>query len=597
MKSAECVALLFGGLVVLALSGFSMACSSSKPVSLNQDGQDAGVLAMPDSAHADACSGLCKDVHDLLRIPDVLRVQEVDVPDVHADEVSQTDAAEMTADSLDVKEVELPCIPDCTDKGCGNDGCGGECPYLCAGDQDCEDGVCVDAMNIIWAHELQGQLKLNAVDAKPEGGMVLSASRTSSGPPYILYDGQDIHGDIWGPYYLVSIDEKGELEWVSGMTEPAWNEWLTIGKLKAVPGGGLVVAATGMTTKPLFGCEGEPPEGHPWTYPYSKHLGRLSPTGECLWSHWIGPDTSGNEWFGLAVAGDAVYLTVIVPGGKCFDFSGGGALDCGPVATFEMDRVAVAKYAIGTGDHLWSRWFGGMDQMALSYFMDSMVADGSDIVLGLRRYAGLADKSLYFEDTIVAGATDGLFQGIIAKVSANGELAWLGQYQDVGVENIALVGDEVVVSGQIEYPVAPDGNTLEDDGWPGWLLGRFDGTGSLLNLQQVEGAWYYHTYDLRGGISDPLTLATTPNPPVGDGFNDASTVAFMRLSSPYNKPDWRFDLHAPLQDNMVRDTLFSYGPNGSYVAFEMGETKVEIDGQTFPKGDDKSPIIIMRIAQ
>jgi hypothetical protein len=38
--------------------------------------------------------------------------------------------------------TEIPCDPNCKDKACGDDGCGGECPDTCTGVCDQDTGIC-----------------------------------------------------------------------------------------------------------------------------------------------------------------------------------------------------------------------------------------------------------------------------------------------------------------------------------------------------------------------------------------------------------------------------------------------------------------------
>ena len=44
----------------------------------------------------------------------------------------------------DIPPPDAECIPNCDDKSCGPDGCGGECQGLCGGDCDPETGLCID---------------------------------------------------------------------------------------------------------------------------------------------------------------------------------------------------------------------------------------------------------------------------------------------------------------------------------------------------------------------------------------------------------------------------------------------------------------------
>jgi len=62
-------------------------------------------------------------------------------PEAVADVLGETEP-ETTPDAVEEQAEELPCIPDCTGKECGDDGCGGACG-ICEIQDECVAGACV----------------------------------------------------------------------------------------------------------------------------------------------------------------------------------------------------------------------------------------------------------------------------------------------------------------------------------------------------------------------------------------------------------------------------------------------------------------------
>lgn len=54
---------------------------------------------------------------------------------------SQTDTTTTQTDT----STPPDCTPNCTGKQCGDDGCGAQCPNLCADSQTCDNGTCKSA--------------------------------------------------------------------------------------------------------------------------------------------------------------------------------------------------------------------------------------------------------------------------------------------------------------------------------------------------------------------------------------------------------------------------------------------------------------------
>ena len=81
-------------------------------------------------------------------------VPAADVADVASDTMPLYDTHDTSPppdvpDILDTTDTDIPCIPDCDGKECGDDGCGGSCGGCvdedpCNGEETCEDNQCVE---------------------------------------------------------------------------------------------------------------------------------------------------------------------------------------------------------------------------------------------------------------------------------------------------------------------------------------------------------------------------------------------------------------------------------------------------------------------
>jgi hypothetical protein len=133
--------------------------------------------------------------------------------------------------------VACPCTPDCTDKACGDDGCGGSCGD-CAPSQGCQDFACVDCpsgtKSFVYSGQIETyqlppcvtQLTLELAGAEGGrntkdnylGGRGAAVTGTVSVPPgttlkvIVGGKGEDVQANAGGG--------GGSYVWIAGATEP-----------------------------------------------------------------------------------------------------------------------------------------------------------------------------------------------------------------------------------------------------------------------------------------------------------------------------------------------------------------------------------------
>ena len=122
----------------------------------------ADVPQVQPDAIAEVLDIVSEEVLDVLDVPDVLAVPDVfDVPDVAAEDVVDLLDVSDTADGDVLVDIVFPdvadaadataadeetadaCVPNCEDKDCGDDGCGGSCGQCDGAQQLCAEGICV----------------------------------------------------------------------------------------------------------------------------------------------------------------------------------------------------------------------------------------------------------------------------------------------------------------------------------------------------------------------------------------------------------------------------------------------------------------------
>ncbi len=137
-----------------------VACGSGSPATRPADAahSDADV-ARRDQASDQPLAGdrpAPLDLVELLADVRDLRTDTAEVVIVDAVDIAAEVTADLPADLVDVDAVDV-CVPDCTDKECGTDGCGGSC------------GECFDAhpCTLDWCDETTGSCHYDSIPCPP----------------------------------------------------------------------------------------------------------------------------------------------------------------------------------------------------------------------------------------------------------------------------------------------------------------------------------------------------------------------------------------------------------------------------------------------
>jgi hypothetical protein len=264
-------------------------------------------------------------------------------------------------------------------------------------------------------------------------------------------------------------------------------------------GGNMVVAAYGQSGTADFGS------GFVNGQSYDVAIAKLTPQGAPIFVHLYG-DALAQEPAGVAVdpAG-----AIAVAGRHRGSFSFGGAPLTSPGGSDY--NVFVAKLD-GSGNHLWSKSFGGLDdQEGTGVASDSV----GDIFV-----AGIAKGDIDLGGGVLFGATD--YDAFVAKFDANGNHLWSKRLGDSA--NQWATGAAVTPSGEIVITGYFSG-TLDLGGPPLTANGQFDPDTFVVKYDPAGN----HLWSKRFGVSGATAAYAVANTPSGGAViagNFTGTVDF-----------------------------------------------------------------------
>jgi len=200
----------------------------------------------------------------------------------------------------------------------------------------------------------------------------------------------------------------------------------------------------------------------------------------------------------------------------------------------------LARYS-PTGDHLWSRSWGGYDDQGHGFNIGLAVAANGDILIG-----GDSDGPFDLGGGLLAN--DGPF---LARLTGDGDHVWSASFfgPDAQLDDLELVGDDVLIAGLFYNELIFDDEILESADAADAFVARFTGDGAHkwarrfggMNLQSAErivadaAGNAYVVGSMRGtleletgtlvsaGVSDVLLFALDP---------DGATLWGQRFGSP-----------------------------------------------------------------
>lgn len=383
-----------------------------------------------------------------------------------------TDSTPETAVAVDTDapddlgaDLEIGCQPQCEDKECGDDGCGGECGP-CPDGQSCSGDQCIYPAKVVpvWNTGFSGNGVALAADIASDGsgslyvcGTFIVASVDFGGGPVNGKGGEDI--------YLVKLGGAGELLWVK--TFGGANKDFCRGV--AGDGSGGVFMVGGFSSADLDLGGGVLPHGGGTDI----LLARFDGDGEHVWSSSYGIDEDEAAW-DAAVDGDgALYVT-----GR-FGGQYASTMSLGDIELSSNDKadIFVTRFD-GDGQPSWARAFGGAN---VAHGREIVVgSDGRIVVAGEFfndgvpfKYGGSEETTLGMGWNIFVLLLDSNGEEIWAKTfGANGDDAVRGVTLD-GQQNVTLVGH-----GQgtptLDFGLGPTQSTGSED----LFAARFDSEGN-----------------------------------------------------------------------------------------------------------------------
>jgi len=374
-------------------------------------------------------------------IAEVLDVHEVEPPEDTpvVELVDSINELDTMADAADV------CVPDCEWKDCGDDGCGGTCGE-CNDNQDCIDGVCDSPPHHVWSNCFGGfendYSRSMAVD--DSGNVYITGSFDSSS---IDFGGDPLENSGNQDIFIAKLDTDGNHVWSDNFGGDSFDE----GEALAVGSDGNVCITGSFNSSPIdFG--GDPIEqlgGNSDVF-----LVKLDSEGGHAWSKGFG--TPGEEdGLTVAVSSDG---SVLVAGRFADSETGGVDFGGGALQNHGHGDMFVAKFG-ATGDHLWSKGFGGEgDDTAQSL---ALTGGGDVYVVGTSLSAAID-----FGDGPLEDATKDIFA---VKLDANGEYLWAtrfgGELAEYAFSVSSDCGDNVFFTGKTKSSAIDfGGGPLEGDG-------------------------------------------------------------------------------------------------------------------------------------
>ncbi len=222
-------------------------------------------------------------------------------------------------------------------------------------------------------------------------------------------------------------------------------------------------------------------------------VAKLDPDGHHLWSRQFG-DGSQDSPGAVAVTPDGD----VVIGGS---FAGGIDLGGGTLTSVDGDDVFLARLDGTTGDHVWSRSFGGAGDQMIS----AVAIDGSGAIY----LAGQLEGSIDLGGGALASA--GSYDLFVARLGVTGDHAWsfaLGDASFQSAQAVVLTGSRVVVTGHFQGSVNFGGGTLTSSGSSDAFLAAYVATtGAHLWSQCFGGGTYDAGRDLAVDGAGDVVLA------------------------------------------------------------------------------------------
>jgi hypothetical protein len=359
------------------------------------------------------------------------------------------------------------CQPQCEEKGCGNDGCGGECG-TCPDGQSCSDDQCIypGGATPIWNRGFSGNGVVLAADIAGDdagnfylcGTFIIASVDFGEGPASVK-GGEDL--------YLVKLDGTGELLWAK--TFGGGDNDFCRGLSSDGAGGVYMVGGFASSDLDLGGGVLANGGGD------DIFVARFDDDGDHLWSYSYGIDEDEAAWGAATDASGDLYVT-----GR-FGGQYSSTMDFGDIEVTSNDKADtfVARFD-SAGTPVWAKGFGGTN-VALGREI-SVGADGRVAVAGEFFNAGVPFEYGGSDETTLGMG----WNVFVLVLDSKGEQLWaktFGANGDDAVRGIAVdVEGNVSIAGHgkgtptLDFGKGPMQFLGEED----IFLARFDGKGNPL---------------------------------------------------------------------------------------------------------------------
>ena len=415
---------------------------------------------------------------------------EDDIQDILDDGLSPGDISDISDVSDDAMSdtIEDICIPNCNNKECGDDGCGGRCGIcgnnaVCNGFKcECKDGFV--NCNGNWIDGCENDIDIKHLWSKSFGGSSYDNSYSvavdSSNNVYITghFQSSTINfggGELtnahagWSDIFLAKFDSNGNHLWSRSFGGDSSDEAYSV----SVDSSGNIYIAGFFTSSTIdFG-------GGVLTNTkigYSDiFIAKFDSNGKHLWSNSFGGNGTDIVRSIFVDKSDNLYITGYFEGSS-IDFGGGTLTNAGGADIF------LAKFD-SDGKHIWSKKFGG-GQWEEAY---SVSTDSSDNIV----IAGVfTSNPISFGGNPLTNA--GQFDIFVAKFDADGNHLWSKAFGGVGNENVNSVfidkPDNIYIVGNFNTSIIDfGGGALTSAGGSDIFLVKFDKDGNHLWSKRFGG--------------------------------------------------------------------------------------------------------------